>query len=1136
MFPADPIRSFISAKTLDHSDTQKDIIDKPPEEAPLDETTSIQLLDDRVSGLMEKKPTLNSNGENNEFSPIDFEAKKLPETNTDETTNKIVADLQASAQSCNVEPAAADTIEIISKAKTIHPGKIPVKASQWYEQGEKFLTANRNEEALEAFKEALKLDPKHLKAKHGQSAIYYIQNDYEKCIEVLESCDHKKGARPWLVLGNCYLAIRKYDQAIQACNSYLAGSPKHDINPMVEANTILAKCYLLKNMYKEGIKVCLIILEIQPRSLSALWLLINFYLSLNKHEDTIKTCKTYIAIDSTVPAIYSFMGEALLALQKPDEAFKWFNKAIQLEKDNEKKIPYKIYASVCLAALGRFNEGLALYIPLPHPSFNASFPNNPEESRKLFLFGYTLIHSKCHLQAVEAFDLILKLNPKHMDTILERGRCLALMNTHETCCRAILDFNVLLEENPNDLESLKLRALLLYGCEKFEEAAADLNKIIKIEPDNKEYRIKLAITYYRLKDFEKAFDVLSMQIANNDPSDLTAFAYRGMLYVQKGQYTEALHDFAHIQKNKIKLQIPENDFIDILLALSKAYTKSQKYKLALDYAKEGLQLCKDNASSRESLLRECAFLYKQLRFNEEALEHYILLLEIKPEDPEALAQIKEIESILNQKEQEALQLAKENAKSQSEYKEQSKVKFEAQKLEQARKSLQEAKEREHKRQQEWLEKEKLKNEEKAKEIAKREMEKEIERKFRKVELHILTGQRHPHKTNKHTVKKHAISQNISGFDWWKDAETFDQMHKSPVAPAAASIEPAPVVIKVTNQSDTIAMMEKIPTLVPAGVLSKPAPTLISGGVLYKPAPFVYRPLPGLVGQPILLTPADRDRLLTAERMIKSGIEDLYTRAYGKNPYYVPDNETHQILVKHGFLYYILRTLEALHPTGRLLTKDEENLISIVNNFIMNAEKARDLRHQIRNYSHIIKLETLVAFAKLIKKCRLLEKIQFILTSPTFPKEPKPLQFEQFEFCQLKEKADWDAIKPDEKTGYLLKMISQQLKQIKSYIKPLSDNKQQFNIEGEIQNVLKMSIAIIGKYLTVLKYECGFKAQELYQGIFKLMIRHGKDVSHKIGEDIQFYEFDEVSPEIMWQIAIKSESLAADVDKIIKSLN
>ena len=437
--------------------------------------------------------------------------------------------------------------------------------------------------------------------------------------------------------------------------------------------------------------------------------------------------------------------------------------------------------------------------------------------------------------------------------------------------------------------------------------------------------------------------------------------------------------------------------------------------------------------------------------------------------------------------------------------------------------LQESKEKEQKRLQEKLHREDQKKQKEAAEIAQKELEKEVQRRMRKLTLGLPVAG---------STTKRAISipkQEFNGHnDWWKNPAKVQELYNT--APA----QPAPAAAK--QALEVVVVNRPAPVNPPAAALA--AATERSGisiAAQMKPTEYAYRPLPALAGQPVVLSREDRDRLLTAQRMIKTGIEDLLTRAYGDKPSYDMLNPIHVTLVKHGFLYYFLRALEALHPTGRLLTKEDENFISLVNNFVGDARKLRELRHQTRNYPQLITLKTLAQFANLIKSGGLLQNIECLLNEKTFPKNPKPLQFGDIELCSLREKADWDKMDPKFKTVHLLQMIVNQFKHMKSYIKSIEGNRPQFEMEGEIQNVLKMSIAIIGKSLTVLHHECGFRHPAFYNLLFRTLVKQGIDISHKIGEDLEFCEFDEISPQIMFDIALNAHVFADQIESIKNTL-
>ena len=523
---------------------------------------------------------------------------------------------------------------------------------------------------------------------------------------------------------------------------------------------------------------------------------------------------------------------------------------------------------------------------------------------------------------------------------------------------------------------------------------------------------------------------------------------------------------------------------------------------ALESLNEGLGYCE--GSFLYKLYKDKGLILQNMGRDKEALKAFEKALTFTKEADQALLNsIKSIKEKLASKAGAEEHAAEESAKATSEEAGLSKLRDE----------LSELKEHKQKRLEEKLERENLKKRQEAEEISRKGLEDQIERRRKKFEPQwVLSSQ--PFKKAPKKVPK----QDFSGtMDWWKDEAKMKELFAStPSQTVSPAMLKEPVVV-VNSKAES-------------GKVSDPHP-LSPASPFYKTSSAVYHPQPALAGYPINLSSSDRDRLITAERMIMHGVEDLLIRAYGEKPYYDLTNEIHRTLVKHGFLYYILRTFEALHPSGKTLTQEEHNFVSMVNHFVIDAEKARELRHQIRNQPHLITLNSLYNFAKFIKDSELLSNIKCLLTAKVFPKDPKPLQLKSFHLYTPKNKSDWDNMKIEPKIVSLLHIIVQQFKHMKAYIKPIEDKKEQFIHEGEIQNALKMSIAIIGKYLSILKSECDFKHTLFYSEEFKVIVKHGNEVGHKIGDDLKFYEFDEISPHLMFEIATKADALAQSVANI-----
>ena len=634
-----------------------------------------------------------------------------------------------------------------------------------------------------------------------------------------------------------------------------------------------------------------------------------------------------------------------------------------------------------------------------------------------------------------------------------------------------------------------------------------------MDPENKKIQTRLGIAHTKLNHYDLALELLSKALEDKkNPLRILASSFRGLVYHYTGKHQLSLKDNLETKRlmdKNVDVEFGPNERFLLALSISENYSALNEYEKGLDYLNEGLELLEADSSHMERTLRQRAHLYQLLGRFSRALEDLQSLLKMKPDNADLLKEIETLQGLIKQANQPKEQKPENAPPAKS--KEGSDTKI----LNQLKAEMQVAKEREQKRQIERLQKEEQKKQFETEEILKQELQKEFERKLKKYSTKLPAASA----TNK--VSKKVAKQDFSeGMDWWKNPDKVDEYYQNIPLSAPAAIPKQQTLQFIAgkpfkNEDEPKAQSSDA----------------IDAFAVYKPAPYVYRPLPSLTGQPISHSQTDRSKLITAERMIMHGLEDLYTRTYGEKPYYDLANETHRTLVKHGFLYYALRMLEALHPTGRLLTKQEEEYVSIVNNFVAEAEKIRELRHQVRNCPHLITLKSLVNFARAVKQGGLLGNIKYLLESQTYPQEPKPMKLSHLELCSLKEKMDWDTLDTKVKKIHLLQMIVQQLKQMKSYVKPLGNNKNQFYIEGELQNVVKMSIAIIGKNLSILTRECGFKHVLLNTDIFRAMVKYGIEISHAIGEDIEFYEFDEISPALMFDIAFKADVHAQQVESL-----
>ena len=100
------------------------------------------------------------------------------------------------------------------------PKSIAMTAQEYFERGNMLYKEGRNEEALEAYEQAIQRDEKLAAPWNGKGNVYAILRDYEQalyCFDQAIQCDENL-ANPWNGKGNVFFEFKDYEQAIFCYN------------------------------------------------------------------------------------------------------------------------------------------------------------------------------------------------------------------------------------------------------------------------------------------------------------------------------------------------------------------------------------------------------------------------------------------------------------------------------------------------------------------------------------------------------------------------------------------------------------------------------------------------------------------------------------------------------------------------------------------------------------------------------------------------------------------------------------------------------------------------------------------------------------------------------------------------------
>lgn len=110
-----------------------------------------------------------------------------------------------------------------------------------------------------------------------------------------------------------------------------------------------------------------------------------------------------------------------------------------------------------------------------------------------------------------------------------------------------------LEANPEDLVSLDSLAIMYTIAGSYDKASTYYERHLKIEPDSKQVKIKLGVTYHSLGRTDEGL-ALIQDVLNEEPTHAFALFYAGELYAVKGDLEVASEKW-----NKIIENYPETE-------------------------------------------------------------------------------------------------------------------------------------------------------------------------------------------------------------------------------------------------------------------------------------------------------------------------------------------------------------------------------------------------------------------------------------------------------------------------------------------------------------------------------------------------------------------------------------------------
>lgn len=246
--------------------------------------------------------------------------------------------------------------------------------------------------------------------------------------------------------------------------------------------------------------------------------------------------------------------------------------------------------------------------------FDKAIQNNSNHYNAYYYKGQILYKKKKYQEALNNFTYSIQIKPA-IKSITQRALTFIKLKNYEG---AIIDFNLILDREPENTDALYNRALVYDILERNTEALADFNKLLEIDFENIEAYLHRGNIYKEQEQWDLALDDLDFYIANaKNPSD-DAYGIRGIINLSKRHYANAIQDL-----NKAIGLNPK--YAEYYFYLGLTFNKVEKYEEALKYVTQAIQL--DDSIASYFLTR--SQIHQKLGDSESSTSDYRIWMEME---------------------------------------------------------------------------------------------------------------------------------------------------------------------------------------------------------------------------------------------------------------------------------------------------------------------------------------------------------------------------------------------------------------------------------------------------------------------------------------------------------------------------
>ncbi|KAM3145776.1 hypothetical protein pb186bvf_002071 [Paramecium bursaria] len=320
--------------------------------------------------------------------------------------------------------------------------------------------------------------------------------------------------------------------------------------------------------------------------------------------------------------IFNFINDLNKKMPEIDENIKQFSKLPLLNQNIDLHSQTRIILNYCFIQKDEELKKLMLQqissivnkknIYAHNALMNQKFETqNYQFIEYLFAQGIKALDNKQFEEALILFDEILKINPNHKNTILNRGITLNSLSKFKD---AIVNFNTVIQLDQFNINAYYNKGMSFMSLHSYKEALPIFNQILQIDKTDivalikqGQYNIsKIGEIYYHLKYYQEALNIFNSILIQNSKL-LNVINNKGVVLRSMKKYDEAMITFDKaLVLNPRYISVINNKAITWLIQ-GKFQMAEILFKQSLEYepnnriASQGLQKLSENMPLNKSI-------------------------------------------------------------------------------------------------------------------------------------------------------------------------------------------------------------------------------------------------------------------------------------------------------------------------------------------------------------------------------------------------------------------------------------------------------------------------------------------------------------------------------------------------------